>query len=130
MRCTKRIYLNKKGDVQKLGNLVLSFFKEEGFLTQRFNATHSVIIQAKKGGIMRTLLSMDRSITIVLYGDPNNIEVIMGIKEWMDENGAAVLKNAINSPMTFFDETPESIWAYEIEHHLWNHLETNMEIGL
>ena len=66
--------------MQKLGNLVLSFFKEEGFITQRINLDHTQIIQAKKGGIMRALLSTNKAFTIIVKGDPNNIDVIMGIR--------------------------------------------------
>ncbi len=94
MHFTNRIYLNEQVDMQKLGNLVLSFFKEEGFITQRINLDHTQIIQAKKGGIMRALLSTNKAFTIIVKGDPNNIDVIMGIREWIEgENQRKKYKN-------------------------------------
>lgn len=130
MHFTNRIYLNEQVDMQKLGNLVLSFFKEEGFITQRINLDHTQIIQAKKGGIMRALLSTNKAFTIIVKGDPNNIDVIMGIREWIEGDSESKLKTAIKTPISFFESVPEAIWAYELEHHLWNHLETNIELGI
>ena len=130
MRFTSRIFFNEKIEMQKLGNLVLGFFKEEGFVTQRINFDHSQFIQAKKGGIMRTLLSTNKAITVVIKGEPNNTEVLMGIKEWIEGDSHPTLKNGVAHPISFFDPVPEAIWAYELEHHLWNHLETNVELGL
>ncbi len=130
MRYTSRIYLDESVELQKLGNTVVGFFKEEGFLTQMFTIDHMKVIQAKKGGILRTLLSTNKALTTVIRGEPNKIEIFLGVREWIDEKDEISLKGSIKNPMKYFDPVPESLWAYEIEHHLWNHIEINIEIGL
>lgn len=129
MKYASRKYESPNLDFRYVSNLALGFFKEEGFVTQRFEKPNEHIIQARKGGILRALLSTSRSITVVLNAHNTSIDAYMGVSEWID--GSEDERNRmINLPIEkLFVESQESLWAYEIEHHLWNHLETNIEIS-
>jgi len=84
MKYAFRSYKSSHLDLKHLSNLTLGFFKEEGFVTQRFENPREQIIQARKGGILRALLSTSRSITVVLDEHNSTINVYMGVSEWID----------------------------------------------
>ena len=128
MKFASRFYLNSKVDLHRIGNFVLGFFKEEGFVTQRTETKSGIIIQAKKGGILRALLSTNKAITAVIMGNNNSMDIKLGVRQWMENDDQKELNELSFNAISFFDEIPESLWAYELEHHLWNHLETNIEI--
>lgn len=129
MKYASRNYESPNLDLKHISNLALGFFKEEGFVTQRFEKSNEHIIQARKGGILRALLSTSRAITVVLNAHNNTIAAYMGISEWIDGSEDERKRMIGLSIEKLFLETQESLWAYEIEHHLWNHLETNIEIS-
>ena len=61
MKYAQRDYVGKNANLDKLETLVEDFFKEEGFRLQSSKHPNGYIIQAKKGGIFRTLLAGDRA---------------------------------------------------------------------
>ncbi len=129
MKFASRVYDLPQVDLKNVSNLTLGFFKEEGFVTQRFENSNEHIIQARKGGILRALLSTNKAITVVMFEQNGSIYVMIGVKEWSDGKVPEFASRNPNVVSKFFLETPESLWVYEIEHHLWNHIETNIEIS-
>ena len=83
-------------------------------------------IQARKGGIFRTVLEMDRALTVVMEFKNKSINISMGVAKMMEN---VDVNQVIHSSDSIFIKIPEALWAYETEHHLWNYMEMFMELG-
>ena len=130
MKYAQRDYVGKNANLDKLETLVEDFFKEEGFRLQSSKHPNGYIIQAKKGGIFRTLLAGDRAYTILIEGSSSNFKIKVGVGEWLKNLGMAALESFFLTPLLAFVEVPEALWSYEIEHHLWHYIETQIELGI
>lgn len=130
MKSAIREFQGKDVNLDDLSELVIDFFKEEGFRTQQAKHPHGILIQARKGGVMRTLLAMDRALTVVIQGDNNDFKIRIGVGKWLKNLGVAAIEAFFLSPLVAFIEVPEALWTYEIEHQLWHYVETQIELGI
>ncbi len=130
MRYAQRDFVGKNTNLDKLQGLIQEFFREEGFRLQSSKHPNGYLIQAKKGGIFRTLLAASRAYTVIIEGDPSNFKIKIGIGEWLKDLGVASLESFFLTPLLAFVEVPEALWSYEIEHHLWHYVETEIELGI
>ncbi len=130
MKYAQRDYVGKNVNLDKLEALIEEFFKEEGFRLQSSKHPNGYLIQAKKGGIFRTLLAGDRAYTILVEGTSSNFKIKVGVGEWLKNLGLAALESFFLTPLLAFVEVPEALWSYEIEHHLWHYIETQIELGI
>ena len=76
---------NKNIDLKQLADKLVDFFYADGFSEVRQEESSDEtkhIVQAKKGGALRTLSSTRKAITIVIRGDPNDFQVEVGTGEW------------------------------------------------
>ncbi|MFP3220197.1 MAG: hypothetical protein RXR41_03510 [Candidatus Marsarchaeota archaeon] len=129
MKSAIREYEGKNIDIKKLGQKLEEYFKEEGYKTQLAEHPQGIVIQAQKGGILRTLLAADRALTITITGDPNKVVVRMGVAKWLQNLGVAAIEGLILTPLLFFVEVPESLWSFEIERQVWNYIESLLNLG-
>ena len=130
MKYAQRDYVGKNVNLDKLEALIEEFFKEEGFRLQSSKHPNGYLIQAKKGGIFRTLLAGDRAYTILVEGTSSNFKIKVGVGEWLKNLGLAALESFFLTPLLAFVAVPEALWSYEIEHHLWHYIETQIELGI
>lgn len=130
MKYAQRDYVGKKVNLDKLQTLIGNFFREEGFRVQCGKHPKGFLVQAKKGGVFRTLLSANRSYTILIEGHASNFKIRMGVADWLSDLGTASMEPLFESPMIAFGETPEALWSYELEHQLWHYVETQVDLGL
>lgn len=130
MKMATREYNGKNIDLDKLGQHIVEFFNEEHFKTQSGKHPDGILIQAKKGGVFRTILAMDRAFTIVIEGDQSNFKIKMGVGSWLKNLSVAALETFFISEFAAFIEVPEALWAYEIEHQLWHYVENQIELGV
>ena len=96
----------------------------EGFVVKLAFDQDKAVIQARKGGVFRTMLEMDRSFTTIFQRKNGHVEMNMGVAKTLDSLDNGNIKNIYHG---IFIEIPEAIWAYEIEHHLWNAIEMYLE---
>ncbi len=130
MKSAIREFQAKDVNLETLSELIVDFFKEEGFRTQSSDHPHGILLQARKGGVMRTLLAMDRALTVVIQGDKNDFKIRIGVAKWLKNLGATSINAFFMSPMVAFIDVPEALWSYEIEHHLWHYIETQIDLGI
>lgn len=130
MKSAIREFQGKNVNLEDLAELMVDFFKEEGFRTQLAKHAHGILIQARKGGVMRTLLAMDRALTVTIQGDKDDFKIRIGVSKWLKNLGVASIEAFFFSPLVAFIEVPEALWSYEIEHHLWHYVETQIELGI
>lgn len=130
MKTTSREYSGKNVDLKKLNSLITQFFREENFRVQNAMHPRGFLIQAQKGGILRTLLSTDKAFTLVIEGEPSDFRIKVGVAEWLKGPGDAKVEQFFRSPMIAYSEVPEALWSYEIEHQLWHYVENQIDLGI
>jgi hypothetical protein len=130
MRTATREYSGKNVNLDKLGQLIVEFFNEEHFKTQTVKHPNGILIQAKKGGVFRTILAMDRAFTIIIEGDQSDFKVKIGVSAWLMDLGIAAIETFFVAGALAFIEVPEALWSYEIEHQLWHYVENQVELGI
>ncbi len=126
MKVSRREYNESGVDLHKLASTVERFFIEEGFVVKVAENHAVAVIQARKGGIFRTLLEMDRGLTVVIEIKNKSVHISMGVAKIMENID---LNQVIHAQDSIFIKIPEALWAYETEHHLWNYMEMFMELG-
>ncbi len=124
MNNSKREYPDRNVDMEKLSAVVERYFIGEGFVVKLAFDQDKAVIQARKGGVFRTMLEMDRSFTTIFLRKNGHVEMNMGVAKTLDSLDNGNIKNIYHG---IFIEIPEAIWAYEIEHHLWNAIEMYLE---
>ena len=129
MRFAQRDYFGKKINMEGLKNIIMDFFAEEGFRVKWFSHPDGFVIQAHKGGVFRPILGKDGAFTLTVEGDEINYKVRIGIAKWMEDQNEKRIEKILLHPSTEYMEVPESLWTYEMEHHLWHYVETQIDLG-
>ncbi len=89
----KASWKDKNVDLELLTQKMVDFFNADGFSEIRHEISTDkteYIIQAKKTGVLRTLSSTRKVITIQINGSPNDFHVSVGTGEWGKGVGMAV----------------------------------------
>ena len=79
------IWKNKNIDLEKLAQRIEDFFYADGFSEVRRDASANktqYVVQAKKAGVLRTLTSTRKVLTVVIDGTSNDFHVKVGTGEW------------------------------------------------
>ena len=76
---------NKNIDLEKLAQRIEDFFYADGFSEVRRDVSTDktqYVVQAKKAGVLRTLTSTRKVLTVVIDGTSNDFHVKVGTGEW------------------------------------------------
>jgi hypothetical protein len=110
-------------DLKLLADRIYRFFQDDGFKELRLEQDPNGAwyeIQAKKGGVLRTVGASRKAIHINIKGVPNNFEVEMGVGEWgKNVAAAAVLTGGIGLIGLGFDA--------EFKHKDWNKIKESVD---
>ena len=130
MKYAMREYVGKNVNISKLADAIEDFFKEEYFKTQILHLPRGAFVQARKGGIFRSLLAKEGAFTITIDGTPVAFKIRIGVSKWCNSPDESSVDPIFSKPMLEYEDIPESLWSYEIEHHLWHYVETQVELGI
>ncbi|MCW6169257.1 MAG: hypothetical protein LVQ96_06995 [Thermoplasmatales archaeon] len=128
MRYTQRDYFTKKQSDDELSREIVSFFAEEGFRTHEYKSVHGNIVQATKGGIYRTILGRDKAYTIVISENGLSLTIRLGVSPWIESPDDSNTESFFQKPQLAFNEIPEALWTYHLEHALWHFIETQSNV--
>lgn len=129
MRFAQRDYVAIKRNKEALKDIVVSFFKEEGFRVKWSGHEKVYVVQASKGGVFRPLLGNDKSFTVLIEGNEISPKIKIGIMRMLEDPTENEIRKLVNHPSSEYEEIPESLWTYEMEHHLWHYLETEINLS-
>ncbi len=109
-------YEGKNVDIDALKNKIVDYLKQEGFEVQTSpSSQHGTVVQAKKGNWLSAIIAMDRALTILLDGEPNNFLVRIGIGKWLEHLGVTAVESLLITPLFILVDVPETLWNFEIE---------------
>jgi hypothetical protein len=109
-------FQNKNKDLNQLGQQIVEMLQSDGYKTQiNTKAPVGIVIQAKKAGILRDIITADRAFTIMITGEPNNFTVHIGIGKWIQNLSVAAAEALLLSFLFLAVDVPEMLWTVHIE---------------
>ena len=107
---------NKNKDPKQLADQIVNMLNSDGYKTQMTpNAPAGIIIQAKKAGILRDIITADRAFTIMISVDANNFAVHIGIGKWVQNIAVAAAEALLLSLLFLAVDVPEMLWTVHVE---------------
>ncbi|MGB9741371.1 MAG: hypothetical protein ACP5IM_00330 [Candidatus Bathyarchaeia archaeon] len=105
----------KNKDLNYLSQQIVQQLNSEGYKTQMTNAPLGIVIQAKKAGILRDIITADRAFSIVISGQPNDFSVHVGIGKWIQNLAVAAAETILLSALFLAVDIPEMLWTRHVE---------------
>ncbi len=107
---------NKNKDLNQLAQQIVTMLEGDGYKTQMTsNSPVGTVIQAKKAGILRDIITADRAFTIMISGDSNNFAIHIGIGKWIQNIAVAAAEALLLSMLFLAVDIPEMIWTRHVE---------------
>jgi hypothetical protein len=114
-------FQNKNKDLNQLAQQIVTMLDGDGYKTQMTtNSTVGIIIQAKKAGILRDIITADRAFTIMISGDSNNFAIHIGIGKWIQNIAVAAAEALLLSVLFLAIDIPEMLWTRHVENEVLN----------
>jgi hypothetical protein len=108
-------FQEKNKDLNQLSQQIVQQLTSEGYKTQSTAAPLGTVIQAKKAGILRDIITADRAFSILITGQPNDFSVHIGIGKWIQNIGVAAVETIFLSWLFLAVDVPEMLWTTHIE---------------
>ena len=112
-------FQNKNKDLKQLSDQIVDMLSSDGYKTQITpNAPVGTIIQVKKAGILRDIITADRAFTIMITGDANDFAVHIGIGKWIQNIAVATAEALLLSLLFLAVDIPEMLWTVHVENEI------------
>ncbi len=108
-------FQGKNRDLDQLGQQIQQQMQAEGYQTQSTKAPLGTVIQAKKAGILRDIITADRAFTIMISGQPADFTVHIGIGKWVQNIAVAAIEVLLLSVLFLAIDVPEMLWTVHVE---------------
>ena len=105
----------KNKDLNLVSLQIVQHLKGEGYKTQTATKPLGIIIQAQKAGILRDIITADRSFSILIAGQPNDFSIHVGIGKWIQNLVVAAVEAVLISMLFLAVDVPEMLWTREVE---------------
>jgi hypothetical protein len=108
-------FQDKNKDLNQLSQQIVQQLESEGYKTQSTTAPLGIVIQAKKAGILRDIITADRAFSILITGQPNDFSIHVGIGKWIQNLAVAGAEVILLSWLFLAVDVPEMLWTRHIE---------------
>jgi hypothetical protein len=108
-------FQGKNKDLNQLSQLIVQQLNSEGYKTQLGTPPLGIVIQAKKTGIMRDIITADRAFSILITGQPNDFSVHIGIGKWIQNLAVAAVETLLLTWLFLAVDVPEMLWTRHVE---------------
>jgi len=108
-------FQGKNKDLNQLSQQIVQQLESEGYKTQSTTAPLGIVIQAKKAGILRDIITADRAFSILITGQPNDFSIHVGIGKWIQNLAVAAAEVILLSWLFLAVDVPEMLWTRHIE---------------
>jgi hypothetical protein len=114
-----RHYQGKNTELNVLKGRIEEYLKGDGFKVQSsMPSPHGTVIQAQKGGFLRSVITADRAFTILIDGEPNNFTVRVGVGKWLKHLAITAVEALLLTELFLLVDVPETLWNLEIENKI------------
>jgi hypothetical protein len=108
-------FTNKNKDLNQLAQQIVQQLDIEGYKTQSKTTPLGIVIQAKKAGILRDIITADRAFSILISGQPNDFQIHVGIGRWIQNISVAAVETIFLTWLFLAIDIPEMIWTTQVE---------------
>jgi hypothetical protein len=115
-------FQEKNVNLNQLSDQIVQYLQNNGYQTQSTTASMGPVIQAKKAGIMRDIITADRAFTIMITGQPNDFSVHIGIGKWIQNIAVAAAEVLLLSVLFLAIDVPEMLWTKHVENEIANQI--------
>ena len=123
-----RHYQGKNTDLNALKVKIEEYLKGDGFKVQSsVPSPHGTVIQAQKGGFLRSVITADRAFTILIDGQPSNFTVRVGIGRWLKHLAITAVEALLLTELFLLVDVPETLWNFEIENKILKKIDSFIE---
>ncbi|MEM4118702.1 MAG: hypothetical protein QXR75_01970 [Thermoplasmatales archaeon] len=113
-------FQGKNRDINEVGSAFAKMLEEEGYNVQTKQIPNSFIIQAKKAGILRDIITAERAFTIMISGEPNDFTLRIGIGKLFQNLAVMAAEAILLSELFLAVDVPETLWSIHVEKELIN----------
>jgi hypothetical protein len=111
-------FQGKNKDLNQLSQQIVQQLTSEGYKTQSTAAPLGTVIQAKKAGILRDIITADRAFSILITGQPNDFSIHIGIGKWIQNIAVAAVETIFLSWLFLAVDVPEMLWTRHVENEI------------
>ncbi len=111
-------FQGKNRDLRTLSQQISEQLQSEGYKVQTATPPLGTVIQAKKAGILRDIITADRAFTIMITGQPNDFTVHVGIGKWIQNLAVAAAEALLLSVLFLAIDIPEMLWTKHVENQI------------
>jgi hypothetical protein len=108
-------FQGKNKDLNQLSQQIVQQLTTEGYKTQSATAPLGIVIQAKKAGILRDIITADRAFSILVTGQPNDFSIHVGVGKWIQNLAVAAVEVILLSWLFLAVDVPEMLWTQHVE---------------
>jgi hypothetical protein len=108
-------FQGKNKDLNQLSQQIVQQLSKEGYKTQSATAPLGIVIQAKKAGILRDIITADRAFSILITGQPNDFSIHVGVGKWIQNIAVAAVEAILLSWLFLAVDVPEMLWTQHVE---------------
>jgi hypothetical protein len=108
-------FQGKNKDLNQLSQQIVQQLNSEGYKTQLATPPLGIVIQAKKAGILRDIITADRAFSIMITGQPNDFSIHIGIGKLIQNIAVAAVETIFLSELFLAVDIPEMLWTRHIE---------------
>ena len=111
-------FQGKNKDLNQLSQQIVQQLESEGYKTQSTTAPLGIVIQAKKAGILRDIITADRAFSILITGQPNDFSIHIGVGKWIQNIAVAAVEVILLSWLFLAVDVPEMLWTQHVEREI------------
>ena len=108
-------FTGKNKDLNRLSQQIVSQLNSEGYKTQTATPPLGIVIQAKKAGILRDIITADRCFSILIAGQPDDFTIHVGVGKWVQNIAVAAVETLLLSWLFLAVDVPEMLWTQHVE---------------
>ncbi|MEM0136232.1 MAG: hypothetical protein QXU18_13580 [Thermoplasmatales archaeon] len=111
-------FQGKNREINEIGSAFARMLEEEGYNVQTKQIPGSFVIQAKKAGILRDIITAERAFTIMISGEPNDFTLRIGIGKLIQNLAVMAAEAILLSELFLAVDVPETLWSIHVEKEL------------
>lgn len=108
-------FTGKNRNLDELSQQIIKKLSSEGYHTQAATNPMGIIIQAKKAGVLRDIITAERAFTILIAGQPNDFAIHIGIGKFNQNLAVASIEALLTIGLFLVVDIPEMVWTNEVE---------------
>jgi hypothetical protein len=108
-------FQGRNKDLNQLSQQIVQHLNSEGYKTQLATPPLGIVIQAKKAGILRDIITADRAFSILITGEPNDFSIHIGIGKLIQNIAVVAVETIFLSELFLAVDIPEMLWTRHVE---------------